>query len=85
MAVAVLATLKAGAAYVPLDPAYPEQRLAFTLKDAGAAVLLTQERLSSLLPQTNARIVCVDRDQEDITRERGANPERVRLHAISLT
>ncbi len=42
MVVAMLATLKAGAAYVPLDPAYPVERLAYTLRDSAPAVLLTQ-------------------------------------------
>ena len=40
--VAVLATLKAGAAYVPLDPSHPDQRLAWQLEDCAPAVLLTQ-------------------------------------------
>ncbi|HEY3949882.1 amino acid adenylation domain-containing protein [Phenylobacterium sp.] len=42
MIVAILAVLKAGAAYLPLDPAYPADRLAFTLQDSRARVLLTQ-------------------------------------------
>ena len=45
LAVAVLAVLKAGAAYLPLDPAYPAERLAFMLGDSAAAVLLTTETL----------------------------------------
>jgi amino acid adenylation domain-containing protein/non-ribosomal peptide synthase protein (TIGR01720 family) len=45
MIVAVLGVLKAGAAYVPLDPAYPDSRLAFMLDDCGARVLLTESRL----------------------------------------
>ena len=40
MVVAILAVLKAGAAYVPLDPAYPAERLAFTLEDSGASLLV---------------------------------------------
>jgi amino acid adenylation domain-containing protein len=43
--VAVLATLKAGAAYVPLDPSHPDQRLAWQLEDCAPAVLLTQSDL----------------------------------------
>ena len=42
--------LKAGAAYVPLDPSYPQDRLAFMLKDSGARVLITREHLLSQLP-----------------------------------
>lgn len=51
-AIALLATLKSGAAYVPLDPAYPAERVARTLIDAGADILLTQTGLeaSSRLP-----------------------------------
>jgi amino acid adenylation domain-containing protein len=47
--VALLAVLKAGGAYVPLDPAYPAARLEFMLRDCGAALLLTQERLRGRL------------------------------------
>jgi amino acid adenylation domain-containing protein len=47
MVTALLAVLKTGAGYVPLDPAYPDERLAFMLGDANVAVLLTQERLRS--------------------------------------
>ena len=51
MAVGVLATIRAGAAYVPLDPAYPAERLAYMLEDSGCRVLLTQERLAGALPE----------------------------------
>ncbi|WP_052710262.1 non-ribosomal peptide synthetase [Azospirillum thiophilum] len=45
LVVAILAVLKAGAAYLPLDPGYPPQRLAYMLEDGGAALLLTSEAL----------------------------------------
>ena len=45
MVIGLLGILKAGGAFVPLDPAYPKERLAFMLKDAQVPVLLTQERL----------------------------------------
>jgi amino acid adenylation domain-containing protein/FkbM family methyltransferase len=51
MIVGLLAILKAGGAYLPLDPTYPHERLAFMLADAGAALVLTQERLRDRLPQ----------------------------------
>ncbi len=50
MIVGLLAILKAGAAYVPLDPAYPEERLAYMIEDSGIGLLLTQARLQGRLP-----------------------------------
>ncbi|UPG79658.1 non-ribosomal plipastatin synthetase PpsC [Bacillus subtilis] len=46
MLIAVLAVLKAGGAYLPLDPAYPKERLSYMLKDSGASLLLTQPKCS---------------------------------------
>ncbi|MBV9774813.1 MAG: amino acid adenylation domain-containing protein, partial [Gemmatimonadetes bacterium] len=60
MVVALLAVLKAGAAYVPLDPAYPADRLAFMLADSGASLLVTQASLRGLLPTDGVRMVVVD-------------------------
>ena len=60
MVLAVLGILKAGAAYVPLDPDYPQQRLAFMLEDARVPVLLTQQHLLGRLPQHQARVLCLD-------------------------
>src|SRR6202011_5754712 len=65
-AVGVLAVLKAGGVYVPLDPAYPQERLAFMLSDAAPPVVLTHERASreraELLQQSPARVVDVVAD-----------------------
>lgn len=60
MLVGLLGILKAGAAYVPLDPSYPRERLEFVLKDACAPVLLTQSSLQSQLPANSARLICLD-------------------------
>ncbi|HYR11861.1 MAG TPA: condensation domain-containing protein, partial [Longimicrobium sp.] len=58
--VAVLAAWKAGAAYVPVDPAYPEERRAYMLADSGAAVILTDAASAPGRPVSNARVVAVD-------------------------
>jgi amino acid adenylation domain-containing protein len=58
--VALLGVLKAGAAYVPLDPAYPPRRLALMLEDAAPRLVLTQERLRESLPGTAAEVLCLD-------------------------
>lgn len=57
---AVLAVLKIGAAYLPLDPDYPAERLAYLLADAGAAGLLTQSPLVAGLPTTELPVYCLD-------------------------
>jgi amino acid adenylation domain-containing protein len=53
----VLAILAAGGAYLPLDPAHPMERLAYTLADAGAPILLAEEPLHERLPAGAARVV----------------------------
>jgi amino acid adenylation domain-containing protein len=58
LVVGLLGVLKSGAAYVPLDPDYPADRLAFMLADAGAPVLLTQSRLR--VPDTDATVIFLD-------------------------
>ena len=74
MVVGLLGILKAGGVYVPLDPAYPKERLAFMLEDAEVPVLLTQEPLLPGLPEHNAKVVCLDSDWEAIAQENAENP-----------
>src|SRR5258708_24988361 len=69
MAVAVLAVLKAGGAYAPLDPSYPSTRLAFMLEDTRAPVLLTTSHLVADLPGGGAEVVCVDARSAEILAE----------------
>jgi len=75
MVIAILAVLKAGGAYVPLDPAWPRQRLAFIIEDTRAALVLTESSLAESLPVTEAQIVCLDRQQPDISRHSALNWE----------
>ncbi|MCC6557807.1 MAG: amino acid adenylation domain-containing protein, partial [Polyangiaceae bacterium] len=77
MVVGLLGVLRAGAAYVPLDPGYPKERLAFMVRDAEAAVLLTQHHLLEALPETSAERVCLDRDRDRIAAARGDLPAEV--------
>ncbi|MCC5667073.1 amino acid adenylation domain-containing protein [Nostoc sp. CHAB 5784] len=64
MIVGLLGILKAGGVYVPLDPAYPQQRLAFMISDSRVSVLLTQESLLKVLPDLESPILCLDADWE---------------------
>jgi len=64
--VGLLGILKTGAAYVPLDPDLPRERLAFMLQDTAAAVLITQQGLLGRLPQTARHQLCLDRDWHEI-------------------
>ena len=68
MVAAVLAVLKAGGAYAPLDAAYPRARLAFMLSDTRAPVVLTQSSLVEALPTGDARVLCLDRDRAVLER-----------------
>ncbi len=61
MVVALVGILKAGAAYVPLDPSYPRDRLEYMIQDAHLPVLLTQQRLLDSLPESvGTTIVSLD-------------------------
>jgi amino acid adenylation domain-containing protein len=75
---AMLGILVAGAGYLPLDPAFPRDRLAFMVQDAGASVLLTRKDLVERLPPHAAQVVCVDDDEAPPPRPpgwRGAEPD----------
>jgi amino acid adenylation domain-containing protein len=69
MIIGLLGILKAGGVSVPLDPAYPKERLAFMLEDAEVPVLLTQQTLLAGLPQHNAKVVRLDSDWQAIAQE----------------
>lgn len=74
-AVAALGILKAGGAYVGLDPEYPTDRLAAMMERANAPYLVTERKLLYHLPKTEAQIICIDSDWNQISRESGSKPE----------
>ncbi|MDG2050790.1 MAG: LLM class flavin-dependent oxidoreductase, partial [Myxococcota bacterium] len=62
--VAVLAVLKAGAAYVPLDPSYPRDRIAFMIENSGLRALLTRRDQIHTLPATyGVEVIRIDQDR----------------------
>ena len=66
MLVAVHGVLKSGAAYLPLDPEYPADRLRFMLEDAQVPVVLTQKHLAENIPCEKCKVVCLDAEWETI-------------------
>ena len=75
MIVAVIAVLKAGGCYLPLDPSYPAERLAFMLEDSGARLLITRQSLLEKLPFIAAHALCVDADHTYIASQPKHDPD----------
>jgi amino acid adenylation domain-containing protein len=73
LAIGLLGIFKSGGAFVPLDPEYPADRLAFMLADAQVAVLLTQQRLDERLPAHTAAAIYLDSDRALIARASAQN------------
>ena len=69
MVIALLAVLKAGGTYVPLDPDYPLDRLRFMAEDAAAEIILTSEELSDRFDSRSCRMLCLDRERKTIAQE----------------
>ena len=74
MVIALLGILKAGGAYLPLDPTFPEKRLAFMLADARPALLVTRQGLCSGLPDFTRPLLCLDTDENRLLTQPQTNP-----------
>ncbi|WP_440115895.1 amino acid adenylation domain-containing protein [Paenibacillus sp. QZ-Y1] len=77
--VGLLAILKTGATYVPIDASYPQERIAYMLDDAGLSHILTHRDTTGMLPVRGQSILCVDGEREGIEAEESFTP----LHACS--
>lgn len=70
---AILAVLKAGGAYLPLDPNYPAERIAFMIDDAEAPVIITENETIARLPSHKAQVVNIDADSPVVARNPADN------------
>jgi amino acid adenylation domain-containing protein len=76
--ISMLAVLKAGAGYLPIDPSYPVDRISMILDDANPSVVLTQETLAGRLGQrTSGSVICVDRDRQAIAGQSSQGLEEI--------
>ncbi|WP_293116829.1 non-ribosomal peptide synthetase [Okeania sp. SIO1I7] len=73
MVVGLLAILKAGGVYVPLDPSYPRSRLNYIISDSQISILLTQEKWLNNLTKTATQIICLETDEEIINQHSRQN------------
>lgn len=75
--VALLGVLKAGAAYVPMDPAFPKERLGYMIEDAGMPVIISQANLARQLPPHTAEVVQIDHDWSQIQQQPTKNQDEI--------
>ena len=73
--VAMLGVLKAGGAFVPIDPTYPSDRIEYMLRDSGISVLLSQKDVTDDLPEHAAKLFCLDSDWPLVEGLDSGNPE----------
>ncbi|CAD5977262.1 Gramicidin S synthase 2 [Planktothrix rubescens] len=66
MIVGLLAILKVGGAYVPIDPDYPQERISFMLQDTQVKIILTCESLQNSLQNHQTIVICLDKDWQQI-------------------
>jgi amino acid adenylation domain-containing protein/thioester reductase-like protein len=74
MVVALLGVLKAGGAYIPLDPSYPADRIAFTIEDSSLPIVITKKAQLENLPPAAAQIIVLENEWETINQYSNENP-----------
>jgi natural product biosynthesis luciferase-like monooxygenase protein/thioester reductase-like protein len=75
MVVAMLAVLGSGAAYLPLDPDYPAERIGFMVGDADPRIVITTARLAARSGEVSARALCIDAERDGLEREPADDPK----------
>ncbi|MEO7331781.1 MAG: amino acid adenylation domain-containing protein, partial [Minicystis sp.] len=75
MVVVLLAALKIGAPYVPLDPAYPPERLALMIEISRLSILVTQTKIEGSLPVRGLQVVCLDQEGGPLASSSSTNPD----------
>lgn len=80
MVVALLGIMKSGGVYLPLDPDYPPERLAFMIENSGCAMVLTLKALMSRLPGDRQKVFCLDDPKCMIYSKKKENPRRIVEH-----
>jgi len=72
--VAMLAILKAGGAFLSIDPTYPQERIAYMIEDSGLKFVLTHSSLTETLPLNGKSFMCMDSDRQNIAAQAKTNP-----------
>lgn len=74
MVIGLLGIMKAGGAYLPMDPNYPPDRLVYMIDDSDVSVILTQDHLLARLPKKKAQLICLDTGWNQISYSQDDNP-----------
>jgi non-ribosomal peptide synthetase component F len=82
--VSLLAVLKSGGCYIPLDMNYPRERLNYIIEDSKLRLLITENELASKLGDVAAETILMDSHWDEIEKENGLNPVVNRPHADNL-
>ncbi len=74
MIIGILGVLKSGAAYIPLDPEYPMERLAYIIDDADVDIIITMEDAAEHIPTEGKQLIFLDKDTEKLSNQSGERP-----------
>jgi amino acid adenylation domain-containing protein len=75
MVAALLAVLKSGAAYLPLDPEYPDERLSFMMEDAQLSAVISETSLLERIGTRTPHVICLDRERANIQQQARTAPD----------